>query len=162
MQIRWRTEPERHAGLIETFTEAPDAYPSSASKSRRSRSLRGSKPALGGIVRDVRIDLLTTVQKVDRDTQNTPTRRVLATVPAQQDTKGLDFIVYAGDGTTVVGPLTGSLDPATRVVTLASGNVAEALAATATPGSSCASTAGHRPPCSRAVPRHVPVRRGGG
>jgi hypothetical protein len=137
MQIRWRTEPERHAGLIETFAEAPDA-------------------ALGDIVRDVRIELLTTGQKVDRDTQNTPTRRVLATVPAQQNTTGLDFIVYAGDGTTVVGPHTGSLDPATRVATLASGNVAEVLAP-ATPGSSCASTAGHRPPC---CPSGAPTRSG--
>ncbi|MDX3798272.1 Tat pathway signal sequence domain protein [Streptomyces sp. AK04-3B] len=85
------------------------------------------KSALGDVVRGARIDLLTTVQKVERDAQNTPTSMVLASAPTQQDTTGLDFTVYAGDGTAVIGTLTASLDPATRVVTLASGNDAKVL-----------------------------------
>lgn len=87
------------------------------------------KSGLGDIVRAARIDLVTTVQKVVRDAGNTPTSLVLDSAPTQQDTTGIDFTVYAGDGTTVVGMLTASLDPATRVVTLASGNDAKVLAA---------------------------------
>ncbi|MEU9246187.1 Tat pathway signal sequence domain protein [Streptomyces sp. NPDC048385] len=87
------------------------------------------KSALGDIVRAARIDLLTTLQKVERDAQNTPTSLVLASAPTQQDTTGLDFTVYAADDTTVIGTLTASLDPATRVVTLARGNDAKVLAA---------------------------------
>ncbi|MFF7490147.1 PKD domain-containing protein [Streptomyces luteogriseus] len=87
------------------------------------------KSALGDIVRGARIDLLTTIQKVDRDAGNTPTSLVLADAPVQVDTTGLDFTVVGGDGTTVIGTLQASLDPARRVVTLASGNDPKTLAA---------------------------------
>ncbi|MFJ6693141.1 Tat pathway signal sequence domain protein [Streptomyces sp. NPDC091294] len=77
---------------------------------------------LGNLIRAARIDHEATVQHIDRDAQNTPTNLILDSVPAQPDTTGLDFTVYGGDGATSIGTLTGTLDPAGRVLTLASGN----------------------------------------
>lgn len=85
--------------------------------------------ALGDLIRAARIDQAATVKQINRDGQNTPTSLVLDSVPLQPDTMGLDVTVHGSDGTTVVGTLSGALDPTTRVLTLGTGGDAKVLSA---------------------------------
>jgi hypothetical protein len=82
---------------------------------------------LGDLVRAARIDHSAAVTRVDRDAQNTPTRLVLDTVPANPAATPLGFTAYRADGTTRIGTLTGSLDPAAKTLTLGAGNAPEVL-----------------------------------
>lgn len=87
---------------------------------------------LGDLIRAARIDHQARVEQINLDSQNKPKSLVLDTAPSQPDTTGLDFTAYESDGTTVIGTLSGSLDPTTRVITLDSGNNAGVLAALGT------------------------------
>jgi hypothetical protein len=88
--------------------------------------------ALGERFRAARRDHLATITEVSRNAQNEPTSLILDGGPALPATTGLDFTLYAADGTTQVGTLSGSLDPATKVFTLGSGNPASVLSAIGT------------------------------
>lgn len=87
---------------------------------------------LGDRFRAAKVDYFPTITQVNRDAQNLPTSLVLDDVPALPTTISPDYTLYAADGTTVVGTLSGSLDPATRVFTLGSGNAAGVLSTIAT------------------------------
>ncbi|MEV4018313.1 hypothetical protein AB0J35_48245 [Nonomuraea angiospora] len=80
---------------------------------------------LGDLFRAEKVDTSATITRVNRDAQNRPASLVLDDAPAGQGRVPLDFAVY--DGSTLVGPVTGSLDPATKVFTLGSGNTSEVL-----------------------------------
>ncbi|NUU21241.1 MAG: PKD domain-containing protein, partial [Streptomycetaceae bacterium] len=63
------------------------------------------------------------IAQVERDARNTPTRLVLDSVPANLNpAAGLDFTLYAPDGTTQIGALKGTIDRATKVFTLGGDN----------------------------------------
>ncbi|WP_198653531.1 PKD domain-containing protein [Actinocorallia populi] len=85
------------------------------------------KSALGDLIRAARTDHLATITKVERNAQNAPTGLVLDGTPSNPDPAGLDFTVYAADGTTKIGTLSGTLDRGAKVFTLDSGNAAEVL-----------------------------------
>ncbi|NUU24992.1 MAG: PKD domain-containing protein [Streptomycetaceae bacterium] len=89
---------------------------------------------LGDVFRAARIDHTAAVTEVVRDARNTPTSLVLDGAPADLGTVPLDFTAWRADGATKIGALTGSLDPATRVFTLAAGNPPEVLNALAAGG----------------------------
>ncbi|MET8210883.1 PKD domain-containing protein [Streptomyces sp. NPDC005373] len=89
------------------------------------------RSALGDLVRAARIDHTASVESINRNDAGRPTSIVLETVPSQPDTKGVDFTLYAKDGTTRIGTLTGSLEPAKRLLTLDGQNDAKVLDALA-------------------------------
>jgi hypothetical protein len=89
---------------------------------------------LGDLIRAARIDQVATITQVTRDAQTVPTSLVLDSVPAFESRTGLDFTVYAADGTSVVGTLSGSLHRATKVLTIGSGNPSAVLDALDTGG----------------------------
>ncbi|MEV4114722.1 PKD domain-containing protein [Nonomuraea sp. NPDC049695] len=80
---------------------------------------------LGDLFRAEKVDTSATITRVNRDAQNRPASLVLDDAPAGQGRVPLDFAVY--DGSILVGPVTGALDPATKVFTLGSGNTSEVL-----------------------------------
>ncbi|MFG6201983.1 PKD domain-containing protein [Nonomuraea sp. JJY05] len=85
---------------------------------------------LGDIVRAELVDATPTITQVRADADGTPTAVTLAGLPTLTSTLGLDFAVEAADGTRA--PLTGTLDPATGVLTVGGGNSAAVLAALTT------------------------------
>lgn len=91
--------------------------------------LGSEQSALGAIFRAALVDHIATITQVNRDAQNAPTSLILDSVPALASTLGLDYTLYAADGTTRVGTLAGSLDPTTKVFTIGSGNSASVLSA---------------------------------
>ncbi|KUO18133.1 Tat pathway signal sequence domain protein [Streptomyces dysideae] len=84
---------------------------------------------LGDIVRAALIDAKPTIAQVETDEDGRPTSLTLSGLPALTSTLGLDFAALATDGTTRVGDLAGTLDAATGVFTVGSGNSAEVLSA---------------------------------
>ncbi|XVQ06490.1 PKD domain-containing protein [Spirillospora sp. CA-255316] len=82
---------------------------------------------LGDLVRAAKIDHSATITRVDRDAQDTPTRLALDSVPANPAATALGFTAYQADGTTRIGTLTGTLDPATKTFTIGAGNAPEVL-----------------------------------
>jgi hypothetical protein len=80
--------------------------------------------ALGDVFRAALVESYATVAQVDGAP---PTQVTLTGLPAIDSTLGLDYTVYLADGTTKVGTLTGTLDAATGVLTIASGNSAAVL-----------------------------------
>jgi hypothetical protein len=90
--------------------------------------------ALGALVRGALVEHTSTITEVDRDATNTATSLRLDTVPALSPRTApswLDFTVYAADGETKVGTLTGSLNTDTKEFTIASGASADVLSALA-------------------------------
>ncbi|MFC4376204.1 hypothetical protein ACFO5K_19080 [Nocardia halotolerans] len=87
--------------------------------------------ALGDLLRAARIDHITTVTEVERDTRGTPTGLVLGQVPANPKGIGLDVTLVAQDG--VGHTLHGTLAAATSSLRLSEGNPPEVLDA-AEPG----------------------------
>lgn len=62
------------------------------------------------------------ITQVIRNGRGESTNLTFASVPTVPAQTGADFVLYAIDGTTEIGTLAGSLDPATRIFTIASGN----------------------------------------
>jgi hypothetical protein len=87
---------------------------------------------LGDIVRDQLIDATPTITQVKADANGTPASFTLSALPSLTSTLGLDFTLLAADGTTRVGSVIGTLDPASGVFTLGSGNSAAVLTALTT------------------------------
>ncbi|WNG37000.1 Tat pathway signal sequence domain protein [Archangium violaceum] len=98
----------------------------------KSGYLGTEQSALGELFRAARIDRIATITEVNRNAQNVPTSLLLDSAPAVPTTTGLDYTLYAADGTTEVGTLSGSLDPTTKVFTLGSGNPSSVLSAIGT------------------------------
>lgn len=89
---------------------------------------------LGDLVRAALVDDVATIARIDRDAAGTPTALGLDDVPAIPSTTGLDHTVLGPDGTTSLGTLSGSLDPATATLRIGPGNSPEVLAALAEGG----------------------------
>lgn len=83
--------------------------------------------ALGDMFRAAKIDHMTTITQVTRNEQNMPVRLSLESVPDSHKKGQLEFTVYAADGTTATGTLSGSLDLANKSLTIDSGNSADVL-----------------------------------
>ncbi|WP_327098947.1 hypothetical protein OIE68_09235 [Nocardia vinacea] len=89
------------------------------------------KSGLGDLIRSGKVDQMTTITNVTKDSQGTPTAFTVDDVPANPDSTGLDLTLYAADGTTSKGSVTGTLDAASKTATLGQGNSAEVPAAIA-------------------------------
>ncbi|WP_342043600.1 Tat pathway signal sequence domain protein [Bacillus sp. OTU2372] len=76
--------------------------------------------SLGEKYRNAKIDHISTIIKVNRNEQNEPISIVLNNVPEDLTTTGLDYTLYAAEGTPKVETLRGSLDPVTMVFTIGS------------------------------------------
>lgn len=74
--------------------------------------------ALGQAIREAKTDHTSTIVQVNRDAHNVPTSLVLNNAPIIKDPVGFDYTVHKADGT-VIGRVSGSLDPATKVFTIA-------------------------------------------
>ncbi|MFD2329340.1 PKD domain-containing protein [Cohnella sp. GCM10020058] len=84
--------------------------------------------ALGELFRSSKVDTASTIAIVARDAQNAVTSFKLDQVPAlTTPAYWLDFTLLAADGTTPVGKLSGSIDPATKVFTIGAGNAENVL-----------------------------------
>ncbi|MQY21440.1 hypothetical protein NRB20_45510 [Nocardia sp. RB20] len=92
--------------------------------------LGAEKSALGDFLRAGKVDRTVRITAVNRDPQGNPTSLVLDGIPANPYGTGLDFTLFAADGANR-GSLSGSLDTATKIFTLAGGNSGGALAAIA-------------------------------
>ncbi|MFD0695928.1 PKD domain-containing protein [Paenibacillus sp. GCM10027628] len=77
---------------------------------------------LGDKFRSAKVDHVATITQVNRNEQNIPTSLLLDSAPEFLTTIVNDYTLYTADGTTKVGTLLGSLDPATKVFTIGSGN----------------------------------------
>ncbi|MFB5678867.1 PKD domain-containing protein [Paenibacillus terreus] len=84
---------------------------------------------LGNLLQTAKIDHLTSISQISRNDQNVPTSFILDSVPTVPTKMGLDYTLYAADGTTRVGILAGSLDPATKIFTIGEGNSDSVLSA---------------------------------
>lgn len=82
--------------------------------------------ALGQVIREAKTDHMSTIVQVNRDAQDVPTSLVLGNVPVIKDPVGFDYTAYDADGT-VIGQVSGSLDPATKVFTIAKETPAKVL-----------------------------------
>nr|WP_255374639.1 PKD domain-containing protein [Cohnella sp. OV330] len=83
--------------------------------------------ALGKLFQDAKIDQYAAVAGVSRNAQNEPISLTLGSAPANPSKLPLDFTLYAADGTTKLGALSGTLDPAAKLFALGSGNASDAL-----------------------------------
>ncbi|MGX9901361.1 hypothetical protein ACW0JT_18480 [Arthrobacter sp. SA17] len=72
---------------------------------------------LGDLFRSRRINTAATITQVTRDAQGTPTSFVLASLPSIKSTLNMDFTVRGHDGA-VIGTLSGTLEPTTKIFTL--------------------------------------------
>ncbi|WP_051499779.1 hypothetical protein [Nocardia sp. BMG51109] len=87
----------------------------------------GTDPSpLGDLFRAARVDQLATVTQVERDAQDNPTRLLLDAAPANPRSTPLDIALSAPDGATG-GTVSGTVDPATRTITLTPGTAPEVL-----------------------------------
>lgn len=86
------------------------------------------KSGLGDIVRAALVDVTPTITQVRVDGSGVPTSLRLSGLPDLKSSLGFDFSALAADGTTQVGTLTGTLDPATGIFSVGSGNSAAVLA----------------------------------
>lgn len=80
------------------------------------------RSALGDIIRDARYDHSAVITKVNTNASSVSTSLLLDTAPADPNTANYDFTLYSADGKTKIGALTGTLDTATKVFTLGTGN----------------------------------------
>lgn len=78
--------------------------------------------SLGDMFRAAKIDQMVGISQVTRNGENVPTSLMIDNAPASPKFPVLDFTLYAADGTTKIGTLSGSLNAATKVFTIASGN----------------------------------------
>jgi hypothetical protein len=83
--------------------------------------------SLGDMFRSFKVDQLTTITQITRNEQHIPTSLTLDSAPAALTRAGTDYTLYAADGTTKLGSLSGSLDLATKVFTIGDGNAASVL-----------------------------------
>ncbi|MEH7098214.1 Tat pathway signal sequence domain protein [Neobacillus vireti] len=86
----------------------------------KSGYLGTEQSALGELFRKAKIDHYATIIKVNRNEQNEPISLVLNSVPADLTTTGLEYTLYAAEGTPMVETLAGSLDLVTKVFTIGS------------------------------------------
>lgn len=85
--------------------------------------------ALGDFYRAAKIDARGTITTVTKDGSGTPLSVTLDAVPASLGNVPLDLTVYSPDGATKIGALSGTVNAATRAITLTAGNSAAVLAA---------------------------------
>ncbi|MGG4145305.1 Tat pathway signal sequence domain protein [Paenibacillus algorifonticola] len=89
--------------------------------------------ALGELFRSSKIDYNSNITQVVRNAQNGVTSLTLDSVPAvSTPSYWLDYTLFASDGTTAVGKLSGSFDPKTKVFTIGEGNSEAVLNAVST------------------------------
>ncbi|WP_364142643.1 hypothetical protein [Paenibacillus sp. LPE1-1-1.1] len=86
--------------------------------------------ALGELFRTSKVDHTSTVTKVTRNAQNLTTSLTLDQAPVVSTPMyWLDYTLFAADGTTMVGKLSGSFDAATKEFTIGKGNSENVLSA---------------------------------
>lgn len=77
---------------------------------------------LGELIRSIKIDQFAIISKISRDNQNIPTSMILDGLSKIPTTTGYDFTLYAPDGETKIGTLSGSLDSTGTMFIISSGN----------------------------------------
>jgi hypothetical protein len=88
------------------------------------------RSGLGELFRSSKVDYTSTITQVTRNERNVVTRMTLDNVPVvSTPSYWLDYTLYAADGTTMVGKLSGSLDSKTKVFTISEGNPQNVLEA---------------------------------
>lgn len=96
----------------------------------KSGYLGTEQSALGDLFREAKIDQISTITQVNRNTQNEPVSLHIDSAPASlSPPHTIEYTLYAADGKTKVGILSGSLDPASKVFTIGTGNSANVLSA---------------------------------
>ncbi|WP_338533662.1 Tat pathway signal sequence domain protein [Paenibacillus peoriae] len=83
--------------------------------------------ALGNLFRAAKINQTVTITQVNRNAQNIPISLSLDSATTLPRTSGLEFMLYATDGTTSVGTLSGSLNPSTKVFNIGNENSTDVL-----------------------------------
>ncbi|WP_337102480.1 Tat pathway signal sequence domain protein [Paenibacillus sp. YIM B09110] len=121
-------DPEGLLGFLAVLRNIDPAYVDDFWNKRG--YLGTEQSALGDLFRSSKVDYTSTITQVTRNALNVATNLTLDHVPVvPTPSYWLDYTLYAADGTTMVGKLSGSFDSKTKVFTIREGNSENVLEA---------------------------------